>query len=175
MKRLLIVVGLVAGLALGVVALTVPAGADEGITATVTAELVAVTGDCTGSPCAFDYGVLGTSANAFSPIITVENTGNVDEDFSLQGSDATDDVANILANEWALEATIAANQYTHEFDDDTASFASPGFLNDSSGVSLIAGVSPAGTETFKLRIKMPSSTTTTNAHSVDVTILATAN
>jgi len=138
-------------------------GADtDTVTATVTPQTVAVSVDVES----VDYGVLDVNeTSAPSAVITATNDGNVTEDFEIKGANSTD---------WTLSDTaVGANQFMHEFATDDDSYVTYTALNDTTYDTLDTSVATSGTQLFKLQLKMPSSTTTTDTQSTTVTILAT--
>lgn len=148
-----------------VLALAAPALAatTDTVTATVTPQLVAVSVDVPD----VDYGVLDINeTSAPSVVITATNDGNVTEKFGIKGSNSTN---------WTLSDTdVGADTFMHEFAVDDDSYTTYTALNNTTYDTLDASVStPSGTQLFKLRLKMPSSTSTTLQQSTIVTVLAT--
>ena len=139
-------------------------GADtDTVTATVTPQVVAVSVDVSD----VDYGVLDINdVSSPSAVITATNDGNVTEMFQIKGSDSTN---------WVLSDTsVGGNQFMHEFAIDDDSYTAYTALHNTNYATLAASVStPSGTQLFKLKLKMPSSTSVTTQQSTTVTVLAT--
>lgn len=166
-----------------VLALAAPALAatEEGVTATVTPQLVSVTVDVSS----VGYGTqnLSTTDNkpTGDPEITATNNGNVAENFTIKGDDAT-----ASGSTWTLSTTAGASAYVHKYNADTGG-TYPDLSSvalDKTGKSLSTGVSGGtsctttctggGSEAFKLRMDTPTSTSSFAEHSTTVTVVATA-
>ena len=96
---------------------------------------------------------------------TATNTGNVAEDFSIQGTDSAD---------WTLAASAGSEQYSHAFC--TASCASPPTnyaALTTGGTSLASNITAGAAQAFDLNIAVPTSTSHYGSENVDVTIIAT--
>ena len=152
-----------AGTFLAATALPALAAGHEGtVSATVTPQLVALSildGEV-------NYGFLGANAsqNTVTLVDTqvVTNDGNVVEDFNVRGQDSTN---------WTLAATADSEQYKHEFTT-TGTF---GTALTTSNQSLDTDVAVNDTTNLDLKITTPTSTAATATHSVNVTVVATAN
>lgn len=151
------------------------------ITATVTPQLVSVTVDVSN----VGYGTqnLSTTDNTPTgdPEITATNNGNVAENFTIKGDDATDG-----SNIWTLSNTAGADAYVHKFNNDTGTYPdSSSVALDKAGKSLSTSVSGGsscttfctggGSEAFKLRMDTPASTSSFAEHSTTVTVVASAS
>ena len=148
------------------VAVGVGVKAGDNVTATVTPQIVAVSVSTEN----IDYGVLNISETSDpSVVIIATNEGNVTEKFEIYGSDST-------SADWTLSDTaVGEDIFMHEFATDDDSYASYTALDSSAYATLDESVSTSsGTQLFKLQLKMPSSTSTTDTQSTIVTIVATA-
>ncbi len=149
----------VIGLAIG---LAVQADTTDTVSCTVTPQAIAVSVDV-GS---VDYGVLDINdTSGPSVVITATNNGNVTEKFEIMSSNSTN---------WAISnSAVGAETFMHEFATDDPTYAAYTAMDDTAYNTLDASVSTGGTQPFKLRLKMPSSTTATDPQSPIVTVLAT--
>jgi hypothetical protein len=140
----------------------------EPIAVTVTPKLVAIS----VSPTTVSYGTvsLGVGKTAPSDSITVTNSGNVAEDFDIEG-----DNASTAGGMWSLvsgSGSPGANQFKHSFNlgpsyDDPFTALTSGFSN------FVDDVAASGTQDFKLKIEMPSSTSVYGQYTTKVELLAT--
>ena len=177
LKRL-IVPGIVAGAI--AVALTMPIGAEDNITTTVTPLVLSVN----VTPGSFDYGELefsqdnSTRSKASSDSFTVMNTGSVASDIEIRGSDATPEV--ITETTWEMDCspagqgTVAANQFVHRFAfGDSPDFGGGGAaLCDEANKVLATDVIVGGSFGFGLEMNMPTSSTGLSERSTTVTVIA---
>ncbi len=160
MKKIIAIIGV-----LSLLAVCVPVMADttDDVIATVTPQLISVSVDTPS----VDYGVLDVGETSVpSAVITATNDGNVTEKFEIMSSDSTG---------WTISNTaVGAEIFMHEFATDDDAYANYTAMDDAAYNTLDASVAtPSGTQLFKLRLKMPSSTTVTETQSTTVTILAT--
>ena len=152
------ILGLV-GVAVGVAV----QGADtDTVTARVTPQIIAVSVDVEN----VDYGVLNVNdISDPSAVITATNDGNVAEKFEIMSSDSTD---------WTISNTaVGADIFMHEFATDDDTYTNYTAMDDTAYNTLDASVAKEGTQLFKLKLKMPSSTAVTTEQSTTVTVLAT--
>ena len=159
-------VALMAGLFFAVSAIS--ARADATVSATVTVTNLAVTvGD--GS---IAYGSLGlnttkSTSTGMWDTQTATNTGNVAEDFNIQGTDT---------GNWTLAASAGAEQYEHAFCISGCTTAPTNYTAlTTSNTSLASNVAANGAQAFDLALTTPTSTTHYTQQSVDVTIVASAH
>lgn len=143
----------------------VSAGSSATVSATVTPELISVLINYSQ----VDYGVVAIGqAEKVLPgnPINVKNNGTVNENFSVQGSDAT-----AGSDIWALDIAQDQNKFVHEFQN-TAN-TNWYKLSKTTGTSLAGNLSPNGSVDMKLRISMPTSITGAyTQYSTVVSILA---
>jgi len=138
----------------------------EPITVTVTPKLVSLT----ISDTSVSYGVVSLGVGKTAPSdhpITVTNSGNVTEDFDIEGDSAT-----TTGGSWGLvSGSPVANQFKHSFAlgpaFDSFTALTTGFGN------FVDGVAASGTQDFKLKIEMPSSTSVYGQYTTKVELLAT--
>jgi len=140
--------------------------------ATVTVQNISVT--VTNGSVA--YGTMGLNATAStrSPanLQTATNNGNVAEDFTIKGMDATGSTQT-----WTLAATAGSAQYIHGFCIASCTTPPTNYTAlTTSYTALGAGnVAVNGTQTFDLYINTPTATTDYTVHTVDVTVSAAAH
>ncbi len=116
------------------------------------------------------YGTLGASSTsgtvALSDTQTVTNTGNVNEDFTIRGT-------NSLG--WTLAGTAGANAYVHRFCTATCGTPPTNYTAlTTSPATLATNAAPAATPTFDLHITAPTSSTSFTQQEVDVVVQASA-
>lgn len=158
--------------AIGLIFVGLESKAADTVTASVTAQNVAVSLNQT----TFDYGIIPTGQSSstlalFSGAgISATNDGNVNADFTIYGANTTD---------WTLGGTAGENIYVHSFCDDTESDCSTPTTNYSaltiSPATFELGVAPAASQAFQLNITTPSSTTFYTQQSAAVTIQVSAS
>jgi len=142
---------LIAFLMLGFTPFVVLANSNATVSATVTPELISVLVNY----LQVDYGVVAIGqAEKVLPgnPINVKNNGTVNENFSVQGSDAT-----AGSDIWTLDTAQSQDKFVHEFQN-TAN-TNWYKLSKTTGVSLAGNLSPNGSVDMKLRISMPTSIT----------------
>lgn len=166
MKSLGIYLSLLVGFAIfGFIPFIVHADSNATVSATVTPELISVLVNYSQ----VDYGILAIGqVEKILPgnPINVKNNGTVNENFSVQGSDAT-----AGSNTWALDTAQGQDKFVHEFQN-TAN-TSWYKLSKTTGTSLAGNLSPNGSVDMKLRISMPTSITGAyTQYSTVVSILA---
>lgn len=149
------------------------------VTATVTVQNIAMT----LSQSSFDYGTMlaNTTSSTLALFsgagIVVTNTGNVNEDFDINGANTGTGAAG---NGWDLDtATSTANIYAHRFCNDTDDVCTTAWTNYSamttSPGALDTAVAASGTVNFQLEIHTPLTTTKTTQQSAAVTVTASAS
>lgn len=169
---------------LGLLGMVIGVGTDAAdVVATVTPQIISVTvADGT-----VDYGILDVdgSNNTFDGAATADtqtitNTSNVSANIALRSSDAYVEAG---VTDWDLVGTAAADDFVHSYDINASGptwtvFPSDGtFGNTNTGtvVTLDASGGANDDATFDLKIDMPTSITDTDAHSIDVTVIASAS
>lgn len=151
---------------LGFMPFTILAGSNATISATVTPELISVVVNLPQ----VDYGTVAIGqAGKILPgdPINVKNNGTVNENFSIQGADATAGL-----DVWTLDEVQGQNRFVHEFQK-TTDGVNWYKLSKTMGSSLAGNLSPSGSVDMKLKISMPTSITGVyTQYSTVVTILA---
>ena len=114
------------------------------------------------SPNSYNYGALGLNVTTeTATTFAVSNDGNVNENFLVKGY-------NTAA--WTLAATNGANQYVHEWKEETAgSYAALTTSNQTAA----SGVASGNDVDYRLRIKTPTSTSSFAQQAPNVTFTAT--
>jgi len=169
---------------LGLVGMVVGIGIDAAdVDVTVTPQIVSVTVE-DGS---VDYGILvaGGTNNTFDGAATADtqtitSTSNVSTDILLRSSDAAKSGAAGVTD-WALAGTAGTDIFVHSYEIDAsgsatwAVFPSDGtFANTNTG-TVVTLANNNDTATLDLKIDMPTIINDTTAHSIDVTVVATAS
>ena len=146
---------------------TAVSGVETSVTATVTAEVVALSITANGS---FDYGSVVTTADTTSNGVnkspTIRNDGSVNEDFQLKGTDSAS---------WTLASSAGSATYAHKECHATCD-TSPSWaaLNHTSySASIFTSVAPTGTGAFDLQVTVPTSTAGVSQQNVNVDVQAT--
>ncbi len=167
MKKLFATIGILTMIGM-VVAVGVGAADEATVTATVTVQNISVS----VSDGTVPYGTLGLDSTENTCDLpdtqTATNDGNVTEDFNIRGQNSTDG--------WTLAATAGSDQYVHNF------FASSDSCGDGTGTALTtssteltSGVAVDGTYDFDLEVNTPTSTSSYDEQSIDVTVQAVAS
>ncbi|NMC09345.1 hypothetical protein GYA44_03455 [Candidatus Microgenomates bacterium] len=142
--------------------------ADSGqVTATVTVQNISLT----VSDGTISYGTLPINSSkatvnlAPADTQTITNNGNVNEKFSVRGTDSAS---------WTLSSSAGVDQYVHKFCASSCSTPPTGYTALSSGsyTTLSASVAPSGTASLDLEITTPTSSTVFTSQSVNVTVQA---
>jgi len=146
--------------------------ATDSVTATVTAQNVAVS----LSQSSFDYGTIDNNTASSTLLlwggagIVATNDGNVNEDFDINGADTAS---------WTLAGSVAENNYMHQFcndtDDDCASPPTNYTALTTSPATLKNTIAASGTCAFQLRLTTPNPSTVYTQQSASVTITASAS
>lgn len=155
-------------------ALSLPAMADGSvpISATVSAKSISVTVD----PTLIDYGALAfeesRSSTALGITFTATNDGNVNENFSVKGADATgaDPTFTWTIQEGALNCPTQTNRYRHSV---TPAGGSLIFLTTDQQ-DLASGVAPSGTKSFTSEFRMPCNGSDGTGQTASTTITVVA-
>lgn len=123
------------------------------------------------------YGLLAAGAakstlsGDLNDMQTATNDGDVTANINVKGQDASGGGCT-----WALASSSGADQYVHQFCNDTDNDCSSPPTNytalTTSYQTLKSSVSVSGTVDFQLRLTTPSSSSCYNAQSVDVTVQA---
>lgn len=123
------------------------------------------------------YGSLATNATAStrSPLDTqtLTNTGNVPEDFSINGQNAIGSTQN-----WTLAATAGNAQYVHGFCTSSCTTPPTNYVALTTTPQLptaFTNIGTGNTANFDLFLNTPTVTTDFTSHAVDVTITASAH
>lgn len=139
------------------------------VTATVTAQNVSITLTTDGA-VAYGTQVLGTSddttTNGVNDSETVQNNGNVTEDFTIKG-------ANTAA--WTLNATAGSDLYAHKFCKTTCDSSPSWTALTVSDQSLQTAVAASSSQTFDLQVLVPTSSSSYTQQSLTVTVTAAAS
>ena len=152
-------------------ALPALAATEQGVSATVTPQLVSLTITTNGSVA---YGTLAantsqdTTTSGVDDTETVQNNGNVNEDFDIRSSDAVS-----AGTDWDLELTTGSDQYVHEFSTDNGTTYT-NFPADNSNTSLAGPVAASASQSFDLKITTANPSTNLLLHTITVTVQATA-
>ena len=140
------------------------AGTDQ-VACTVTAQKISVS--VSDGSVAYGTIALGssqdTTASGVNDSQTATNDGNVAEDFNIEGVDTTG---------WTLAAATGSDQYVHEFSTDSGSNWT---ALTTSYQTLATNIASSSTQTFDLRVWVPSSTTHYDEQNPNVTIQASAH
>lgn len=149
------------------------------VTATVTVQNVAMT----LSQTTFDYGTMSSNTSSTTVSlwagagIIATNTGNVNEDFDINGANTGTGAAG---NGWDLDtATSTANIYAHRFCNDTDNVCTTPWTNytamTTSPGALDTAVAAEGTVVFQLQMHTPNPSTKFTQQSAAVTVTASAS
>ncbi|MCK9368544.1 hypothetical protein M0R04_01040 [Candidatus Dojkabacteria bacterium] len=139
------------------------------VSATVTAQNVSVT--VTDGTIAYGIIPANTSKSTISTDLndqqTATNEGNVAEDINIKGMDST---------AWTLSATTDANDYVHKFCTTSCTTPPTGYTALTTNYqTLKSDLATSGTQVFDLQITTPTSTSTYDPQTVDVTVQAVAH
>ncbi len=179
MKYLIVSIAIV-----GVIGLAVGTGAGAvDIAATVTPKLISINVPTT----LVGYGFVDvpsvdneTTTPSANVILSVENTGNVDEDFLINGADAAGSTVNWTIVDGVVGGTPTFN-YNHKFvdcgvGDSTCTTEAAANNMTATPETLSTGVSAASTEYFRLKLSTPTETgDDITEHGTTVTVTATGS
>jgi len=142
---------------------------EDSITATVTFQHIALT----ATDGSISYGILAPSQSKTTVTIpdsqTIENTGNVAEDFDIKGLSPT---TGGTCTNWTIGEAAGAGVYSHEWSINGGTNWYP-FVDTYE--EFASNISASGTSTLDLRVTVPSSTDCYVAQNVDVTVMASAH
>ena len=140
------------------------------VTATVTPQLVSLTITTDGSVA---YGTLASNASqntvSLGETQTVQNNGNVNEDFRIKSSDAVS-----AGTDWDLAATTGVDQYVHQFSIDSGVVYGDFPVDNEVTALLVSPVPANSSQSFDLKITTPTESTNTDVHEITVTVVASA-
>ena len=143
-------------------------GADTAqVSCTVTAQNIAVS----ISDGSIAYGTIALNSSEstldLSDTQTVSNDGNVAENFSVEGADASGSSVT-----WTLSTAPGSDAFEHEFSNDGGT----GWTAlTTSYQTLASNIAASATTSLDLRIDMPTATTDYSEHSTTVTVMASAS
>jgi len=167
--RLVIETGILAILLIANISL---AATSATVAATVTLQNVSVTvadGSISYGTIAANNYMTTLSSPGLADQQTATNAGNVNEDFTIKGSDSAN---------WTIGGAPGSDVYTHKFCKATCGTnASPTNFTalTTSYQSLATAVTTSGTQVFDLQLFTPTSSTFFTSQSVDVTVMAAAS
>jgi len=146
------------------------------VTATVTVQNVAIDFN-TASPTSITWGTLGNNtASSTNPggTITMKNTGNIAEDFQLQGQNSG---TGKSGNGWDLKATAGTDEYVQKYCSTTCGtpFTNYTALTTSYTDSVVSNIAANGTQALDFQITTPNPSTKYTSQSVDISIRAVAH
>lgn len=158
---------------LGVAGLAVAAVANATSTSTtVTATVTIQNISLSVTSSVIDYGTIPLDSTKdtcqLGDTQTITNGGNVNEDFSIEGTDE-----GTGTSDWKLGASAGDKIYTQSFSTDSCSTFTP--LTTSSYATIAHNIATSSTQDFDLEIHTPTATDDFNQHSVDVIVQATAS
>ena len=150
---------MIAGL---IVAGLIPVNASDTATITVTVT-PSGTLSITVSPTSWDNGQLsyGSSNSTSSGYFTVTNDGTITCKVQIKGSDTTD---------WTLASSAGYNQFVMEVSTDGGS--NWDFALTTSYQDLFTSINPSSSDTFDLKLTMPTSGSTSSQQTITVTLQA---
>lgn len=165
---------LVLGVVLIGVANVATAASSQAVTATVKLQDIEVT----VTDGSINYGTLALSTSQdtlattshLNDLQTAQNTGNIAEDLSIKGQNATAATCTGTPPAWRLSSTsTAADQYMHYFSTSTGSVWN---TLSTSYTTLKANITTSSTQTFDLKLTTPTTSACYDTQSVDLTVLA---
>ena len=166
LKKHLLFLGFLLGISAIVLAVPVLAGDTAVIDVNVSTKLISLT----VTPTSIDYGVLSENVeSSLSDEIQITNDGNVNEDFSIKGADAT--TSDGGGNTWTLSSSNSGtNNYVHEYFEPPYSSST---AMTSSYQEFESGVVPSDKRRIKLRLTTPETNTVIGDYTTTVTVQAT--
>ena len=154
---------------LAATALPAIAATEDSVSATVTPQLVSLTMTSDGNVA---YGTLASNASqdtvALTDTQTVQNNGNVNEDFRIRSSDAVSAGTN-----WDLGATTDIDQYVHQVSIDSGTIYT-NFPANNTTMLLVSPVGASSSQSFDLKITTANPSTDLLEHTITVTVVASA-
>jgi len=121
------------------------------------------------TPTEYDFGVVALNTIASTGTggyFNVTNDGTATEDFTIRGSNATDG-----SNVWVLASTNGADQYKLEYSKDGTNW----YLVNLTAATLATSKAGGEYETVDIRITTPTSTSSYQQHTLNVTFGAIAS
>ena len=156
---------------LGLVGMIITMEALAADTATVTATVTVQNISVSVSDGEVSYGTLAvntsqdTTSGNLDDSQTATNDGNVTENFNIKGQDSA---------AWTLASSAGADQYVHEFCTSNCDTSPTWTALTTDYQTLATGIEASGTQVFDLKITTPTSTSSYDEQSVDVTVQAVA-
>ncbi len=156
---------------LGLVGMIITMEALAADTATVTATVTVQNISVSVSDGEVSYGTLAvntsqdTTSGNLNDSQTATNDGNVTENFNIKGQDSA---------AWTLASSAGADQYVHEFCTSNCDTSPTWTALTTDYQTLATGIEASGTQVFDLKITTPTSTSSYDEQSVDVTVQAVA-
>ena len=142
------------------------------VSATVTVTNISVTLDTDG---AVAYGTIGqnstkdttTGGEGVNDTESVQNTGNVNENFTIEGASTA---------AWTLTtAAVGSDTYNHSWCTATCDTTPTWNPFNATPEALASAIAPAASQTFDLRINSPNPSTVFTQQTAGVTITASAS
>jgi hypothetical protein len=122
-----------------------------------------------------DYGTLDlsgtkdTTATGVDDTQTVQNTGNVNEDFDVKGTNVTGTCS------WTLADTQGENQYFHKICTSNCDSSPTWTPLTTNYTEYATNVAPSGTAAFDFQVGVPSSTSCSSQVNVNIWVQASAH
>lgn len=114
------------------------------------------------SPTSYDYGALGYNDSTETTItFSVQNDGNVAEDFDIEGFDTAD---------WSLGATAGTDAYVHEWKEASGSYTP--LVEAPSSAAAATAVASGNSESFKFQLHTPTDSLVTDDQNPNVKFTA---
>lgn len=170
MKTLLVTICIftVIGMGIGVMV----KAAEESVTATVMVQQVSlsITDGTVAYGTLATSGTKGTHSGDLDDSQSAQNTGNVNVDFDIKGTNVSGGCT------WTLAATQDSEEYFHQFCTGTCTSPPDSYTALTTNfATLDTGVAPTSSTTFDLYLGVPSSTTCSEQVNVNVTVQASAS
>jgi hypothetical protein len=138
--------------------------ADTGSVSPVTGTIVGETISITVNPASWNIGAIGLGYTGESGTFTIQNSGNVSEDFAIKGADG--------AGGWIISNTVGQDAFKAEADrDDNGSYE---IILTKTDQGLFTNVASGVAKSLGLRYSAPSSDTKGNGVLQDFNIIITA-
>jgi hypothetical protein len=160
---------------LGLVGLMVGASlsfaAESSITATVKVQQVALS----ITDGEIDYGTLDlsgtkdTTASGVDDTQTVQNTGNVNEDFDVKGTNVSGTCT------WTLDSTQGTDHYFHKICTSNCDSSPTWTALTTTYTEYATNIAPLGTADFDFQVGVPSSTSCSSQVNVNIWVQASAH
>jgi hypothetical protein len=139
------------------------------VSATVTAQNISITLTTDGAVAYGTQTVGGnedTTDDGINDTETVQNNGNITEDFDIKAANSTN---------WTLAATAGADQFAHKFCITTCDSSPTWTALTTNDQALAASVAASGTQAIDLQLLMPTSSTVFTQQTLSVTVTASAS